>query len=69
MRKLFLVKYSTVVETSFFKFSQPVAVAKHFGANTVAEPSFPDEKKKTVTETSFDWNLIFLRKNENKKKF
>ena len=31
--------------------------------------SFPDEKKKTVTETSFDWNLIFLRKTKKKKQY
>jgi hypothetical protein len=35
--------------------------------NTVAEPSFPDgKKKKTVVETSFDWNLIFARKTKKK---
>ena len=28
---------------------------------------FPDENKKTVTETSFDWNLIFPRKTKKKK--
>ena len=56
-----------MVETSFLKFSQQAAGEKNFGKNTVAEPSFPDEKKKTVAETSFDWNLIFPRKTKKKK--
>ena len=56
-------RWNPVVETSFLKFSQPAAGEKKFGEDTVAEPSFPDQKKKTVAETSFDWNLIFFSKN------
>jgi hypothetical protein len=56
-----------IVETCFFEFSQPAGDEKIFGGNTVTEPSFPD-KKKTVAETSFDWNLIFSSKNEKTKK-
>ena len=42
---------------------------KNFKKNTVTDPSFPDEKKKkTVAETSFDWNLIFSRETKKQKK-
>ena len=57
-----------VVEISFLKFSQPAAGENFFGKNTIAEPSFPDEKKKKLAETSFDWNLIFPQKTKNQKK-
>ena len=63
--------WKLVSPTSFLKFSQPAAGEKNFGKNTVAEPSFWffwRKKKKTVTETSFDWNLIFPRKTKKKKK-
>jgi hypothetical protein len=29
--------------------------------------SFPDEKRKHIAEMSFDWNLIFARKERKKK--
>jgi hypothetical protein len=64
MRKFFW--RNPVVETSFLKFSQPAAGAKNFGENTVAELSFPDEKK------DCRWNKFWLEfnfssKNDKKK--
>ena len=44
MRKFF--RGNPVVETCYLKFSQPAADEKIFGENTVADPSFPDEKKR-----------------------
>jgi hypothetical protein len=35
-----------VVEIRFLKISQPTTGENNFGKNTVAEPSFPDKKKK-----------------------
>jgi hypothetical protein len=48
-----------------WKLVSPSQAKKHFGENAVVGTSFPDEKKKTVAETSFDWNLIFFRKTKN----
>ena len=63
------IREENLVKTSFLRFSQPAAGEKNFGENTVAEPSFRFSwrKKKTVTETSFYWNLIFPRKTKKKK--
>ena len=51
----------------FSNLVSPPQAQKIFEGNTVGEPSFPDEKKKkAVAETSFDWNLTFLRKTKKK---
>jgi hypothetical protein len=61
LRKKF--RGNLIVETSSLKFSQPAASKTISGKI----PRFPDEKTKTVAETSFDWNLIFPQ-NTGKKK-
>jgi hypothetical protein len=49
----------------FSNLVSPPQTKTNLAENAVAQLSFPDEQK-TVTETSFDCNLFFLRKKKKK---
>ncbi len=56
-----------VVETGFLKFSQPAVGETVVGQNTVAEPSFLDNKKR-LSLKRFLLKFNFSSKNGKKKK-